>query len=106
MYLAIRPASRNPNGGFSVEPDAPIIYSNCFSYVEIKKINLNHEKYKFQISNMTVTTTNNPDLGTLQWSITCGVEVPKMYHCALKSDYLKLEVKIENSSPTSLEFLN
>ncbi|CAF4387200.1 unnamed protein product, partial [Adineta steineri] len=75
MYLGIRPASRDSNGEFFVEPDAPIIYSNCFSHVESEEINLNHEKYKFQISHMTVNVTNSRCPGIVRWSITCGVEV-------------------------------
>ncbi|CAF1474960.1 unnamed protein product [Adineta steineri] len=106
MYLGIRPASPNPNGGFSVEPDAPIIYSNCFSHVGQRKINLNDEKYKFQISHMTVNVTDSPYPGTFQWSITCGIQIPEPYHCALKSGYLWLEMKIKKPMRASFTFLS
>ncbi|CAF0921310.1 unnamed protein product [Adineta steineri] len=106
MYLGIRPASPNPNGGFSVEPDAPIIYSNCFSHAGQKKINLNDEQYKFQISNIITNVTDSPYPSTLQWSITCDVKVPEMYHCALTSGYLWLEMKIKKLTRASLTLLS
>ncbi|CAF1175353.1 unnamed protein product [Adineta steineri] len=106
MYLGIRPASPSPNGGFSVEPDAPIIYSNCFSHVGQKKINLNDEQYKFQISNIITNVTDSPYPSTLQWSITCDVKVPEMYHCALTSGYLWLEMKIKKLTRASLTLLS